>query len=157
MSERVQNVATKIVKVLQETEPPPDVHLIIATSPVLTTRTRICNVVGLFIHQLHDLIINNFNLTYADEVFEKRKGVTVIIPKRRAGQVEMGHRISASLLHRESEKEAHLGGSAPGAYSEISEFGNIDGSAVSAGSCSEVECSPRATRSHVVRKGGTCL
>ena len=57
MSERVQNAATKIVKVLQETEPLADVHLVIATSPVLTSRTRICNVVGLFIHQIHDLIV----------------------------------------------------------------------------------------------------
>ena len=93
MSERVLNAATKIVKVLQETKPPSDVHLVIATSPMMTSRTRICNVVGFFIHQLHDLIINQFGLTHADEVFETQHGVTVIIPKRRAGQVEMGSEV----------------------------------------------------------------
>ena len=93
MSRRVQYAAAKVVKVLQETRPPPDVHLVIATSPMMTSRMSVCNVVGFFIHQLHDLIIDQFGLHYSSEVFETHHGVTVLMPKRRAGHVEMGSEV----------------------------------------------------------------
>ena len=90
ISDQMERDAAMTLQVMKETAPPPAVHLIFVTSPLLGY-PAMRHWYSYFTIRLHCLISQTYGS--AGEIFETAKGATILTPKREAGYDAAGGEI----------------------------------------------------------------